>query len=155
MGSFLLMTFHVHSQEIKRSSINALGNSTSTNNIGLSQSAGQAGVTPTATSNSITLRQGFQQPLILVSEDQTREIQITVFPNPNDGQFSFLTNLDGQEQFSYQLSDAAGRIIRKDKGTGGQRIEVQLESSLQSGSYTLYITTEKKWTGNTTIIITK
>lgn len=151
----LMLNISVHAQEIKRSSINSIGTSRSSENIRISQSVGQAGVTGTAVSNSTTLRQGFQQPLILTSEDETREIQITVFPNPNNGEFTFLTNLADQEHFSYQIADAAGKILRKDNCVGGQRVEVQLASSTQSGAYTMFITTEKNWKGNTTIIITK
>ena len=151
----LILNYSVHAQEIKRSSINSIGTSSSSENIRISQSVGQAGVTGTAVSNSTTMRQGFQQPFILTSENESREIQITVFPNPNNGEFTFLTNLDKQEHFSYQITDASGRIIRKDNGVGGQRVEVQLSSNTQSGAYTMFITTEKNWKGNTTIIITK
>lgn len=150
-----MLNYSVYAQEIKRSSINSIGTTRSSHNIRISQSVGQAGVTGTAVSHSTTLRQGFQQPLILTSEDETREIQITVFPNPNNGEFTFLTNLDDQQHFSYQIADASGRIIRKDNGAGGQRIEVQLATSTQSGAYTMFITTEKNWKGSTTIIITK
>jgi hypothetical protein len=77
----------VYSQTITRSSIGTFGSTTNNEGITIQQSVGQ----PSLVNNEINeegtgLRQGFQQPIYF--EVESNELNATLFPNPNNGQFS-------------------------------------------------------------------
>ncbi len=60
---FLMGSISIQAQKIVRQSINAFGNSRSTNGLLIRQTSGQESNTTTITGETIVLRQGFQQPL--------------------------------------------------------------------------------------------
>jgi hypothetical protein len=110
--------------------------------ITIQQTAGQ----PSATSfvkndDGSALRQGFHQPYYYEIEQD--DLNATIFPNPNNGQFSFRVDLQENESFNYVLLDQNGKEILKNIGIGNQLTEVSMEQPA-TGLYHLQIISGKR-----------
>ncbi len=150
---FTLLTISFgYSQEIARSVISPYGTSGSTNGIYLSQTAGQASAYTTSGDDKTTLRQGFQQPLMLASGAESQLITITVYPNPNNGSFSFAADLPRDDTFAYSIHDGAGKDLYSGKGNGQEECFVTLSEATASGTYYIRVQTGKL-SGSTEIIV--
>ena len=55
------------------------------------------------------LRQGFQQPICFIEEQN--ELNVLLYPNPNQGEFSFVVNESNESKLDYQLYDQQGKLI--------------------------------------------
>ncbi|MEX1193020.1 MAG: T9SS type A sorting domain-containing protein [Brumimicrobium sp.] len=141
------------SQKIERSSINAFGNVTSTDQLKLSQSVGQAALTKKFFSKKLVLRQGFQQPKNLNNISGGNAIDISVFPNPSDGTFQL--NFEGirNVDFEYWIMDNQGRVCFTSKGTNGGASTINMNDNSQSGSYTLKVITSNEEVGVARLIV--
>jgi hypothetical protein len=98
------------SQTITRSSIGSFGSSVSNDGITIQQTLGQ----PSLVTNEINeegtgLRQGFQQPIYFIEEQN--ELKVKLYPNPNQGEFSFIVEEDTEIKLQYQLFDQQGKLI--------------------------------------------
>jgi hypothetical protein len=153
--SFISLSSVLHAQEIQRSSINSGGHVARSEGIMLSQSIGQAAPVGRASADHITVRQGFQQPVSLERDTEQRIITIVLYPNPNDGNFSFTTDLNRDETFSYQIMDSQGKLILADQAVGGQETPVSIDQKVQTGTYILAIISQNNWKGQTKIVVTK
>ena len=125
------------SQQIVRSTIGSIGSSMGNGTVTVQQTAGQ----PSATSfvkneNGSALRQGFHQPYYY--EIERNDLNATIYPNPNNGQFSFQVAVDKNVAFEYQLIDQQGRSVLKNSGSGNNLIEVNIEQPA-NGMYHLRI----------------
>ena len=138
--TFLLVSiysFTSNSQQIVRSTIGSIGSSMGNGIVTVQQTAGQ----PSATSfvkneNGSALRQGFHQPYYY--EIERNDLNATIYPNPNNGQFSFQVAVDENVAFDYQLLDQQGRSVLKNSGSGNNLIEVNIEQPA-TGMYHLQI----------------
>ena len=102
------------SQTITRSSIGSFGSSVSNDGITIQQTLGQ----PSLVTNEINeegtgLRQGFQQPIYFIEEQN--ELNVRLYPNPNQGDFSFIVEEDTEIKLQYQLFDQQGKLIFQGK----------------------------------------
>ena len=95
-------------------------------------------MTTTISSNSATLTQGFQQPVIvnlLSSENVAEEYGITVFPNPTTALINVQKTIAAP--LKAQLYDAAGKLINTyTLAQPNNTIDLQ---KLASGTYLLSI----------------
>jgi hypothetical protein len=139
---FILGSFSYFSQQIVRSTIGTIGSSMGNGTITIQQTAGQ----PSATSfvkneDGSALRQGFHQPYYY--EIERNDLNATIFPNPNNGQFSFQVDLLENESYNYVVLDQAGKEVFKNIGNGNQLTEVSIEQPA-TGLYHLQITSGKR-----------
>lgn len=139
---FILGSFSYFSQQIVRSTIGTIGSSMGNGTITIQQTAGQ----PSATSfvkneDGSALRQGFHQPYYY--EIERNDLNATIFPNPNNGQFSFQVDMLENESYNYVVLDQAGKEVFKNIGNGNQLTEVSIEQPA-TGLYHLQITSGKR-----------
>jgi hypothetical protein len=139
---FFLLSGNTFSQQIVRSTIGSIGSTMSNGTITIQQTAGQ----PCATSfvkneNGSALRQGFHQPYYY--EIERNDLNATIYPNPNNGQFSFQVAVEEGIAFEYQLMDQQGRLVLKNSASGNNLIEVNIEQPA-TGMYHLQIVSSDK-----------
>ena len=139
---FILGSFSYFSQQIVRSTIGSIGSSMGNGTITVQQTAGQ----PSATSfvkneDGSALRQGFHQPYYY--EIERNDLNATIYPNPNNGQFSFQVDLSENESYNYVVLDQAGKEVLKNSAMGNQLAEVSIEQPA-TGLYHLQITSGKR-----------
>ena len=141
--SFFLLVFNSSfSQQIVRSTIGSIGSSMGNGVITVQQTAGQPSATTfVKNEDGSALRQGFHQPYYY--EIERNDLNATIFPNPNNGQFSFQVNLEDNEPYNYVLFDQAGKEILKNTGLGNRLTEVSIEQPA-TGLYHLQITSGKR-----------
>jgi len=138
----VLITANFKAQSLRSSTIGSIGSTMSNGTITIQQTAGQ----PSATSfvkndDGSALRQGFHQPYYYEIEQD--DLNATIFPNPNNGQFSFRVDLQENESFNYVLLDQNGKEILKNIGIGNQLTEVSMEQPA-TGLYHLQIISGKR-----------
>lgn len=131
-------------QELQRSVVAAGGSSqlveTSQGVFYVSQTVGQAGAIGVVTQDGLQLRQGFQQPPLMVIQSSEDAVQIdaTVYPNPTSYQLNIALGAPTQEPIVIQLFDTAGRSVMMQQFNNGQQFELDV-SSLNSGVYVLQL----------------
>lgn len=93
-------------------------------------------------SNDFYISQGFHRPVrgYFISEPT---LEISLFPNPNDGNFTLRIKSDETINFDFLICDIAGRIVKSGKLT-------DLENSIQiqglvTGTYLISIPTKNKF----------
>ena len=134
--------YNGNAQTIVRSTIGSIGSSMGNGTVTVQQSAGQ----PSATSfvkndDGSALRQGFHQPYYY--EIERNDLNATIFPNPNNGQFSFQVDLLENESYDYIILDQAGKEVIKNSGSGNSLNEVSIEQPAK-GLYHLRISSGKR-----------
>lgn len=143
--TFLLVSiywFTSNSQQIVRSTIGSIGSSMGNGTVTVQQTAGQPSATTFVKNNDgSALRQGFHQPYYY--EIERNDLNATIYPNPNNGQFSFQVAVDDNVAFDYQLVDQQGRSVLKNSGSGNNLIEVNIEQPA-TGMYHLQIVSGDK-----------
>lgn len=138
------------SQQIYRSSIGAIGNSSSAHDITLQQSIGQPAIVTNEKNDGTGLRQGFLQPFTFTVE--SNELDVHLFPNPNQGEFSFQVNVDNDTKFNYQLFDQSGKLIEFSSAIGNFLVPVKISNPAQ-GLYHLKVSTDSKTSSFKIIVI--
>ena len=139
---FLIVTSVFYSQTITRSSIGSFGSSVSNDGITIQQTLGQ----PSLVTNEINeegtgLRQGFQQPIYF--EVESNELNASLFPNPNNGQFSFQAELEENVSYSYELYDQNGKILERNTAFGNTIVPVSILNP-SAGMYHLKLSSGNK-----------
>ncbi len=110
----LIITSVFYSQTITRSSIGSFGSSVSNDGITIQQTLGQPSIVTNEINEEGTgLRQGFQQPISFIEEQN--ELNVRLYPNPNLGEFSFIVEEDTEIKLQYQLFDQQGKLIFQGK----------------------------------------
>jgi hypothetical protein len=104
-----LVTPTINAQTLTRSVIGSFGNSTTMEGITLQQSVGQPALVNNENFEGTGLRQGFQQPIMFIEEQN--ELNVLLYPNPNQGEFSFIVDEDSEIKLQYQLFDQQGKLI--------------------------------------------
>jgi hypothetical protein len=139
---FFLLVGNTFSQQIMRSTIGSIGSSMGNGTVTIQQTAGQ----PSATSfvkndDGSALRQGFHQPYYY--EIERNDLNATIFPNPNNGQFSFQVDLLENESYNYVVIDQTGKEVLKNSSSGNSLTEVSIEQPA-TGLYHLQISSGKR-----------
>ena len=106
----------------------------------VSQTVGQKGVIGTIAQEGVRMRQGFQQPplMIVSAPDDTVDLQARLYPNPVSYQLNvrFTNDLEGSvECFLY---DTSGRQVMEQIYAANQEIRIDL-STLSSGLYVIHL----------------
>ncbi len=139
----ILSTVELNGQEIVRWVIGSSGSSKSEHGMVLQATSGQAAPVSTLSKyNSVGLSQGFHRS-IRTTQKFDSGIEITLYPNPNSGQFQFFTDLSSEIIFDFQIIDITGRILQISSGKGNETISVDI-SQYASGSYILRILTPER-----------
>lgn len=135
---FTLFSFTTNAQKIVRSTIGSFGSTATSNNVIIQQTVGQSSATSHIYKNDGSgIRQGFHQTLY--AQAVLNELNAQIFPNPNNGTFSFQVDLFNSEPFSYQITDITGRLLLNESAIGNILVPVEIIQST-SGIYNLLIT---------------
>jgi hypothetical protein len=90
--AFQSLSFGFFGQLIVRETIGTFGSSAKSESVLVQQTVGQTSATSFSSGeNKSGIRQGFHQPFYFVTE--RNELNAMIYPNPNNGQFSFQVNL--------------------------------------------------------------
>ena len=139
---FILLASFSFGQKIVRSTIGAIGSSTNHNGIIIQQSVGQpALITNDKLSNGMGLRQGFIQPIWY--ETESNELNVIIYPNPNQGDFSFQVNIEEDVTYDYEILDHQGKLVLVGKEFGNVLVNVSINNPAR-GMYHLNLKTEDK-----------
>lgn len=129
------------SQSIKRSSIGSIGTVVTSDEVRLSQSVGQSTVHETINNETIMLRQGFQQPNSDGYAYNSTSINVSVFPNPNEGKFTVSIRSAREENFTFRLVSISGQLIQS--GLIEQSVtQLNVIEKVNSGTYILQVYSE-------------
>jgi hypothetical protein len=121
-----MITSFSYSQTIVRSTIGSIGSSVENGTITIQQTAGQPSATTfVKNEDGSALRQGFHQPYYY--EIERNDLNAMIYPNPNNGQFSFQVDLQENEFYNYVLLDQAGKEVLKNSGSGNQLTYISIE----------------------------
>tara|TARA_A100001234_G_C12603312_1_gene376015 strand:+ start:202 stop:693 length:492 start_codon:yes stop_codon:yes gene_type:complete len=135
------------SQEIIRENIGSLGSVNKIDNIHFRQSIGQSSsATGVFNKNGIILRQGFQQPFLLIKKInllQKNELDVLVFPNPFKSEINVkLIELPiGTVQLI--IYDVNGKVVKQIDYKAKRDIIIPLQN-LTNGNYILNINNSNK-----------
>jgi len=125
-----------------RSTIGSVGSSVNINGLIIQQSVGQPALTTNEKMNdAMGLRQGFIQPIWY--ETESNDLNVTLYPNPNQGQFSFQTSFTDATNFDYEVLDQYGKVILKSSGIGNSLVSVSIPNPTR-GMYHLIVTYNRK-----------
>ena len=75
----------------------------------IQQTVGQASLVGNEKTENTGLRQGFIQPIQFLEEQN--ELNVLLYPNPNQGEFSFVVNENSDEPINYLLFDQNGKLL--------------------------------------------
>ena len=130
------------SQQIVRSTLGSIGSSMGNGTVTVQQTAGQPSVISfVKNEDGSAIRQGFHQPYFY--EIERDDLNVTIYPNPNNVKFSFQVAVDENIAFDYQLMDQQGRSVLKNSASGNNLIEVNIEQP-STGMYHLLIVSGDK-----------
>jgi len=140
-----LFTLFTFSQEIQREVISSQGESVQLDSgIYVTQTIGQHSVASYSI-NNLTVQQGYQQSFwnSLISSNEEFNLDVTFYPNPTIDFVNFnFSNLESSD-LNVLVFDYAGRVIISSK-TDIENYKAKLDlSSLPSGSYLIYLNTNK------------
>ena len=125
------------SQQIVRSTIGSIGSSMANGTVTVQQTAGQPSATTfSKNENGSAIRQGVHQPYYYIIE--RNDLNATIYPNPNNGEFMFQVAIDESITFEYKLLDQQGRTVIQNIGNGNHLIEVKIDQPA-TGMYHLRI----------------
>jgi hypothetical protein len=130
---FLLVFYSLtsFSQLIIRSTIGAMGGTAKNETSLIQQTIGQ----PSATSfihnsDGFAIRQGFHQPYLI--EAIKKDINVNIYPNPNDGNFCFEILEENNSPYQFQIIDQNGKLLYEGQATAKQKQDVRLGQVAQS-----------------------
>ncbi len=129
-------------QQIIRSSIGSLGSSVQNGSVFIQQTAGQASLVGNQKTENTGLRQGFIQPIQFIEEQN--ELNVLLYPNPNQGEFSFLVNQTSDEPINYLLLDQNGKLLLQSESLPNQLTPISIENPTP-GMYHLKVNAGKRF----------
>ena len=132
---------NIVAQSITRSSLNSFGGVAVNGSLKLSQSIGQSSNVKVFKNNNISLFQGFQQPL-RKSISKSSKLNIRLFPNPSQNNFTISFEDSNTRLFSYYIYDSQGRVCQLEKNRSSENIE--LNQNLKAGAYTIRVISDKR-----------
>lgn len=142
---YFMFTLFTFSQEIQREVISSQGESVELDSgIYVTQTIGQHSVASYSVDN-LTIQQGYQQSFwnSLINSNQEFNVDITFYPNPTIDYVNFnFSNLESSD-LNVLVFDYAGRVLITTK-IDIENYKTKLDlSSLPSGSYLIYLNTNK------------
>ena len=142
---FFMFTLFTFSQEIQREVISSQGQSVELDSgIYVTQTIGQHSVASYSIDN-LTVQQGYQQSFwnSLINSNEEFNVDITFYPNPTIDYVNFnFSNLESSD-LNVLVFDYAGRVLITTK-IDIENYKTKLDlSSLPSGSYLIYLNTNK------------
>ena len=142
LSSFVVLASFSFGQKIVRSTIGAIGSSSNQNGIIIQQSVGQPALTSNDKSEiGMGLRQGFIQPVCF--ETVSNDLNVILYPNPNQGDFSFQADIEEDETYDYEILDLQGKVVIRGQANGNELVEVSILNPAR-GMYHLNVSTEDK-----------
>lgn len=139
---FLLFTFSSLSQEVSRTTISVVGNSTATTNgYYVSQSVGQLSTIGFSEMFNQSIIQGYQQPTGLKTIDASVVKEtLQLYPIPVSNELNLLFSLSLEGKCTVELFDRLGRLVlNKELTINDFKTLISLES-LASSTYIIKIT---------------
>lgn len=130
------LAYYSNSQSIGRSQLSSLGTTNYSTGITLQSTVGQSSLVTFENSNLMILGQGFIQPSYLNSIK--RELEVNVYPNPNNGSFYLESTSNDPDLILYQLFDSFGNLIQSGEFKPNTVANIQI-CSLSTGIYILKI----------------
>ena len=142
---YFMFTLFTFSQEIQREVISSQGESVELDSgIYVTQTIGQHSVASYSIDN-LTVQQGYQQSFwnSLINSNEEFNMDITFYPNPTIDYVNFnFSNLESSD-LNVLVFDYAGRVLITTK-IDIENYKTKLDlSSLPSGSYLIYLNTNK------------
>lgn len=142
---YFMFTLFTFSQEIQREVISSQGQSVELDSgIYVTQTIGQHSVASYSIDN-LTIQQGYQQSFwnSLINSNEEFNVDITFYPNPTIDYVNFnFSNLESSD-LNVLVFDYAGRVLITTK-IDIENYKTKLDlSSLPSGSYLIYLNTNK------------
>ena len=142
---FFMFTLFTFSQEIQREVISSQGQSVELDSgIYVTQTIGQHSIA-SYSSDNLTVQQGYQQSFwnSLIDSNEEFNVDITFYPNPTIDYVNFnFSNLESSD-LNVLVFDYAGRVLITTK-IDIENYKTKLDlSSLPSGSYLIYLNTNK------------
>ena len=142
LSIFVVLASFSFGQRIVRSTIGSIGSSSNHNGIIIQQSVGQPALTSNDKSeNGMGLRQGFIQPIWY--ETESNDLNLMIYPNPNQGDFSFQADIEEDLNYDYEILDLQGKVVIRGKVSGNELVEVSIVNPAR-GMYHLNVKTEDK-----------
>ena len=139
--SFLLISLNHNSQIITRSVIGSFGNTNSEFGLTLQQAVGQPSLVNNEKVDEVGLRQGFQQPIYFIEEQN--DLNVTLYPNPNHGEFSFIVSESSEIKLQFQLFDQQGKLIFQGKTDANVLTPISIQNPTP-GMYHLKVNSDTK-----------
>ena len=137
----LLSHFVLNAQFTTRSTIGSLGTTSSNDGISIQQTIGQPSSVNHSKVEDIGLRQGFHQPITFIEEQN--DLNVNLYPNPNNGEFSFIVNEISDASISYQLFDQQGKLLFQNSALTNKLTPVSIQNP-SPGMYHLKVTSGLK-----------
>ena len=142
---YFMFTLFTFSQEIQREVISSQGESVELDSgVYVTQTIGQHSVASYSIDN-LTIQQGYQQSFwnSLINSNEEFNVDITFYPNPTIDYVNFnFSNLESSD-LNVLVFDYAGRVLITTK-IDIENYKTKLDlSSLPSGSYLIYLNTNK------------
>ena len=142
---YFMFTLFTFSQEIQREVISSQGESVELDSgVYVTQTIGQHSVASYSIDN-LTVQQGYQQSFwnSLINSNEEFNVDITFYPNPTIDYVNFnFSNLESSD-LNVLVFDYAGRVLITTK-IDIENYKTKLDlSSLPSGSYLIYLNTNK------------
>jgi hypothetical protein len=143
----------IHAQTITRSVISSFGNSASNSSFYLSQTIGQPSGFSAFSNNEIRLNQGFEQAFLLLDASEKKELNFKIYPNPNNGSFTIMSDFSRGEIFEILIFDLLGKPIFSRQGESGTPLHIDISGLLASGAYAIKIVADNGSIFSTRLII--
>lgn len=142
--AFIALPFFTRAQSVSPEVLTTSGDYFTSAGAQLSWTLGEP-VIETVSGTNATLTQGFQQTWqtgTIVNEINPSQMQITVFPNPTQGQITFSFKQTSGRNFMISYFDIAGKLIRTEQvNYSGTQIQSDI-SSVTPGMYLIVISDE-------------
>lgn len=127
----ILITLCTQAQQIIRSTIGSVGSSMSDGTMLIQQTVGQPALTSfEKNDDGSAIRQGFHQPYFI--EIIKKDIDVSIYPNPNNGEFFFEILDESTVPYQFQIFDQNGKILHEGKANSKEKQQVLLKHVAQS-----------------------
>ena len=130
-----------NAQILTRFTIGSFGSSVNNDGITLQQSVGQPALVNNVNVEGTGLRQGFQQPVSFIEEQN--ELNVKLYPNPNQGDFSFIVEEEIEIKLQYQLFNQQGKLIFQGKTDANVLTPISIQQP-SPGIYHLKISNDSR-----------
>lgn len=146
---FLIATFLsglsvAHAQSVGPATLNGAGGSATVGGNTYEWSVGEMTVVSTATASNIVVTQGVLQPsqnASAITAEKPSASLLKVYPVPTQDVVYIQPSFNKPGRFSYQLTDAAGKMVQEQRVAlqTGQELQSVNLGSLPSGNYMLRV----------------